>query len=72
MKTFAVRLPITGFICAEVEAQSEKEAIELALDTPFTTGDIERWDTTEYVTQGNVCYAMLSRAEADEIDGGDE
>ncbi len=41
MAEYYVRIPITGYIGTEVEADSEKEAIEKALNRGLTSNNIE-------------------------------
>lgn len=56
-KTWSVTLPITGLAYLEVEAETEDEAIEMALGM-VENNDIETWEAVRSITRGNVCYAM--------------
>lgn len=67
MATWAVAIPITGRACTEVEAETEAEAISKAIDE-ITIDDIEEWNAHEKVVEGNVCYAMLNEAYAENLD----
>jgi hypothetical protein len=67
MTKYSVQLPVTGYIIKEVEAANEAAAIEAALELPATADEIEEWQTHKQVTQGNVCYAVLNDANAEEI-----
>lgn len=65
MKTYYVEVPITGTINIEVQASSEQEAIEKALESDdLKTENITEWEAHEHVIQGNVFYGSLSSAEA--------
>lgn len=56
---YGVTLPVTGKAYIEVEAASEEEAIEKALDsTDLTIENIQEWEAVERINEGNVCYAM--------------
>ena len=46
MKTYEVTLPITGHIYIVVEADSEEDAIERAMEQ-YSRDDIENWEATE-------------------------
>lgn len=67
MKTYNVRLPITGCVDIEVEAENEDEAIEKALETQVTNDDITEWETCEQIVKGNVFYGHTNEAEATEV-----
>ena len=66
MGTWNVTLPISGVIYTTVKADSEKEAIDKALEGEYTYEDIETWETHKHIVQGNVCYAVQWSAEAEE------
>lgn len=68
MPRYSVQLPITGYIIKEVEAADEKAAIQAALELPASNEDLEEWETHEYVTKGNVCYASCNEANAELIE----
>ena len=68
LKMYYVQLPVVGIIGFEIEAESEEDAIEKALNSDQITSDnFEEWDVVESVCKGNVCYAPLFDAEAEEI-----
>lgn len=67
MATYGVSLPITGSVYVEVEANSEEEAIEKALESEVTSDDIEGWETHQQIVQGNVFYGQLNEAHAEEV-----
>lgn len=67
MKTFSVRLPISGYISAEVEAENEAEAIQQALVKSYQLDDIVDLEVHEKLVEGNVFYGRLARADAEEI-----
>lgn len=68
MPKYGVVLPVTGQVYCEVEAASEEEAIELAMDFPFTNKDIEDWETHKQTNRGNIAYGNCTEASAEEID----
>lgn len=68
MKTWYVTLPIAGTISiGGVEAETEDEAIEKALEMAYKEGehDIE-WEKMRCLTQGNCNYFATNDASADE------
>lgn len=52
---YQVTIPIAGHAFLTVEADSEEEAIELAMGE-VTIDDFEGWEPVETFIQGNVCY----------------
>jgi hypothetical protein len=72
-KTYSVAVPISGVIYVEVQAESEDEAIEKALESDqLTTENIDRWETHRYIVRGNVCSAVQWEAEAELMDDDGE
>jgi hypothetical protein len=67
MAKWHVRLPITGVVDVEVYADSEKEAIQAAIQQA-SLEEIAEWEAHEQVCEGNVVYGSLSRAVADQIE----
>lgn len=55
MKTWAVTIPIAGHAHMEVEAETQEEAIEKAMDK-VTIDDVDEWEQLTKFHQGNVCY----------------
>jgi hypothetical protein len=68
MATYSVKLPISGYVLADVEAASEKEAIQKAMDHDFRLADIEEWQVMEYLSQGNISYASCNEASAEKVE----
>jgi hypothetical protein len=63
MATWTVCVPITGKAFVEVEADSEEEAIDAALNSEDLTIDaIEEWMPTDRIVQGNFFFGMLNEA----------
>lgn len=63
MNLYWLRIPIAGVISREVEAESEEEALELALEIEHLD-DLEDWDLyPDGIAVGNVCYAPLNKLE---------
>ena len=70
-KTYSVTVPIAGHAFIEIEADSEEEAIELAINE-VTLENIEEWTSLAQFNRGNVCYCPSPwEAEAECIDDGD-
>lgn len=69
MARYGVRIPITGYVFVEVEAEDEKAAEEAAWekvnDGAFDEPD--EWEFNRQVVQGNVCHAMLNEIEVNLI-----
>lgn len=65
---YGVSIPVAGFVYTEVEADSEKEAIEKAFDVDHTPDDIEEWGIYEKIVSGNVLHVPLNEAEAEKIE----
>lgn len=71
-KTWSVELPISGKLILEVEANTKAEAIDKALEGDYSENDIEEWSAEKYLVRGNVFYGVLSEANAELIDDGEE
>lgn len=67
MKTYLVRLPITGSVDVEIEADNEDAAIEAALNSEISIDDITEWDVCKQIVTGNVFWGIINEAEAEEI-----
>jgi len=68
MPRYEVQLPITGYAIIEVEAEDEKSAIDVALQSEdLTLSSIETWAAVEQVVEGNVFYGELNEASAELI-----
>ena len=57
MKEWAVTLPISGTAYVMVNAETEDEAIDKALEI-VTNDDIESWEAHRNIVEGNVVYAQ--------------
>ena len=55
MKEYEVTLPIAGHAYVTIEAESEEEAIEKAMDI-VTLRDVDHWEALERFNQGNICF----------------
>lgn len=67
MKKYSVELPIAGRAIVEVEAIGPEQAISEAMQA-VTFDHVEEWDAYKHIVQGNVCYAPVHRASAEEIE----
>ncbi len=57
MKVWNVTVPIAGHAVVQVEATTEAEAIEAALQSEeLNIKAIENWEPLEKFNEGNVCY----------------
>lgn len=70
-KRYMVQLPITGVVTVEVDADSEDEAIEKAMNTTPSDDDVT-WETHKIVCQGNMYCGELNEATAEEVESDDE
>lgn len=75
-KKYYVRLPIAGVLGVNVEAQNEEEAVEKALEVPWSVditthhgAELEELEAYRETGKGNVSYLTLDEAEAEEGDG---
>lgn len=67
-REYQVTIPIAGHAFITVEAESEEEAIDIAMGE-VTIDHVEEWIPVEQFTQGNVCYCPHPW-EAEAIDMG--
>lgn len=65
-KEWSVQVPITGFVLVIVEAETEEEAVQKALEVYVTKADIEKWATCEQIVTGNVFNGVINKASAAE------
>ena len=57
MKLYTVKVPIVAVCYVDVEAESEKEAIQKALvSEDCTLKNVEEWEAFEKIIEGNVVY----------------
>lgn len=68
MMIYNVTVPIAGHVTIKVEAESEEEAIEQALDSTVSEDNEIQWELLERFNDGNICYCPQPwEAEAEEI-----
>lgn len=75
-KVYYVKMPITGIVSKYFKAESEKEAIQKAMDDfpvfsrvdTTNNWDLEELNVYEKLFAGNVDYTNLSEAVAEESD----
>ena len=71
MKKYAVMVPFAGHFYVEVEAESESEAKEIAMnENPFddeSDAEIMEIEYYEQMNKGNVSYCTLSEIDIEEI-----
>ena len=69
MSKYGVLVPLVGSVYVEVDADSEEEAIENAIQADLTikfeSEDVylEEFELVDKVVEGNICYAPLYEAE---------
>ena len=66
-KLYAVSVPVVGYAYKEVEAENEKEALELALEDGFCLDEVEDLEMYEKIIEGNVCYTRHIEADVYEL-----
>ncbi len=54
-KEYEVTVPFAGHMICTVEAETEEEAIEKAIDR-CTLSDVESWEAVQQFNEGNICY----------------
>ena len=65
MAMYDVTIPVTGYVfVTDVEASSEDEAIEVAMQLSFDPDMIEELQYHRQICSGNVCNAEVSEAYA--------
>jgi len=67
MKTYAVTVPITGYVYFEFEAENEEEARLKAFEADVRTSDIEEWDMHDEIVSGNVFHGQINRINVEEV-----
>ena len=82
MKTYFVKMPITGYATINVEAESKEDATNkffatANIHTDHNKSNVDEFvfEYTPHVCRGNVCLAELSDIEVELIDnedGGEE
>jgi len=71
MATYSVTIPIAGHVVLEVEASSEKEAIDKGMQEA-TIEHIGEWDCLNQFNSGNVCYCPTPWEAEAELQDDDE
>ncbi len=67
MKKWNVDLPITGYFTVEgVEAETEEDAIEAAMEADYDIDNMTEWEVAEHAARGTVNYAVLRHGSAEE------
>lgn len=68
MKTYTVAVPMTGVIYVNVEADTDAEAIEKALQSEdLKLDNVEEWEYHKKVVQGNVFHGVQREIEVLEV-----
>lgn len=67
-KRWSVCVPFTGYVVVEVEGpETEQDAIDAAMEEELNYKKAEEVEFHRHVVQGNVCYATMRAASAEEI-----
>jgi hypothetical protein len=69
---YAVSVPYCGYAYVEVEAESEEEAIKVALEQDDLFDKIEEGEFLEQIVEGNIFHGILNEAEASLIDNEED
>ena len=67
MSEFEVTLPVAGSVVLFVKADSEKDAIEKALEMQWEPEDLQELESHEHICEGNVMMVWTPDASAEEI-----
>lgn len=68
MAKYGVELPIAGWIYLEIDAESEEDAIEKALETSWRDDDIQELCTYKKLMTGNVVHVSKNKVSVRKID----
>lgn len=71
MKTYSVVIPIAGHAFLDVEAESEEDAIDKAIDE-VTIDNIEQWEGLRRFNEGNFCYCPTPWEASAKEESGDD
>lgn len=64
MKRYTVQVPIVAVCYVDVEAESENEAIDNALNSEdLSLENVEEWDAYRIIVEGNCLHTSYNRAE---------
>ena len=64
MKLYTVKVPIVAVCYVDVEAENEKQAIEMAFESEdLKLENVDEWEPLEHITQGNVIYTYHNDVE---------
>lgn len=72
MKTYGLYVPITGYVAVEVEAGTEEEAIQKALESDVSLEDVEEWEMHRTVVEGNFFHGLRNTYEVYYVDDNEE
>lgn len=67
MKKYAVKVPIAGYVYKEVEANSEEEAMDIALNDGWCYDELDEMEMYDKINEGNVGYLRYDEIEAEEL-----
>jgi hypothetical protein len=65
---YGVRVPYCGYAYVEVEADSEEEAINVALEVEDLFDKIEEGEFLNRIMEGNCFYGVLNKSDAEELE----
>ena len=63
MKRFTVQVLFCGYIQVEIEAESDDEAINKAIENGYCNDDIVEMDLYKNAIEGHICYLPCYKAE---------
>jgi len=67
MAKYLVSIPFTGYICVEVEADNEKDAITKARKEDLNVSNAEEVYFHDRITEGNVFTGVLNEVEVEQL-----
>lgn len=69
MKRYMVKVPIVAVCYVEVEAESEEEAIDMALNSEeCNLENVEEWEAFEKIVEGNFVHTYHNEAKIMSVD----
>lgn len=71
MKTWDLTIPITGRLAVQVEAETEQEAVEIAVSNAALS-DLIEWQAHDEISRGNFFFGLQQKYSVDYVEGGED